>query len=98
MYHYVCDRAEFMRTTNVDDPTVNIIFMAYKFEPDPARPGQFDPVLAQVEGTSHANLQQAILYKEPPSRDAFCSQIKRAIERREQNRVVTVEDLFSAVK
>jgi len=39
-------------------------------------------VLDAVEGTSHSNLQQAVLYKEAPSREAFCDQIKRSLKRR----------------
>ena len=82
IYKNICERAEFMRSADVKNPVTNIIFMAYRFDPDPESPGQFRPVLATVEGTSHANLQQAILYKEPPSRDDFCQRIKRSIERR----------------
>ena len=48
---------------------------------DPNNPGSQRLVLDTIEGTSHANLQQAVLYKEAPSRDAFCEQIKRALGR-----------------
>lgn len=81
IYKNIAARAEFMRTQNVQDPTVNIIFMAYRFEPDPARPGQFKWVLSTVEGTSHASLQSAMMYKDAPSRDAFCNQIKKSMGR-----------------
>ncbi len=81
IYRNIVERADFMRTTNVKDSTVNIIFMTYRFEDDPERPGQFKPVLATVEGTSHASLQQAILYKEAPSRDQFCDRIKKSLSR-----------------
>lgn len=82
IYRNIVDRADFMRSANVkNDPTVNIIFMTYRFENDPERPGQFKPVLATVEGTSHSALSQAILYKEAPSRDQFCDQIKRSLSR-----------------
>ena len=72
MYRYVCERFEFMRTDNIKSSTANIIFMAYRFEDDPSDAGQQRLVLDTVEGTSHANLQQAVLYTEAPSRDAFC--------------------------
>ena len=81
IYRNIVERADFMRSENVKDSTVNIIFMTYRFENDPDRPGQFKPVLATVEGTSHAALSQAILYKEAPSRDQFCDQIKRSLLR-----------------
>jgi len=70
-----------MRSSDVKSDTVNIIFMTYRFEADINRPNEFVPVLTTVEGTSHANLQQAILYKEPPSREAFCKRIKASAGR-----------------
>jgi len=82
IYQNIVQRADFMRSTNVKSDTVNIIFMTYRFENDPSRPGEFKPVLATVEGTSHANLQQAILYKEAPSRDAFCKRILTSLARK----------------
>jgi hypothetical protein len=81
IYRNIVERADFMRSTNVKDANVNIIFMTYRFEDDPDRPGQFKPVLATVEGTSHSSLSQAILYKEAPSRDQFCDRIKRSLSR-----------------
>jgi len=77
VYKYICERFEFMRSTDVKNATTNIIFMAYRYDL------QDGPrlVLDTVEGTSHSNLQQAVLYKEAPSRDAFCDRIKRAIHR-----------------
>lgn len=81
VYQYIKDRADFMRSSDVKNPNVNIIFMTYRFEPDPLRGGQFRPILTTVEGTSHANLQAAILYKEPPSRDAFCGRIQSSLLR-----------------
>lgn len=89
VYRNITDRADFMRSTDVKSPTVNIIFMTYRFEHDPSRPGQYRPVLATVEGTSHANLQAAILYKEAPSRDAFCSRIQHSL-----TRAVSLSDLI----
>jgi len=81
LYRYIVSRADFMRSTNVKDDNVNIIFMTYRFEDDPLRPGQFVPVLTTVEGTSHSALQNAILYAEAPSRDEFCDRIKRSLSR-----------------
>ena len=70
-----------MRSDDVKGNTVNIIFMVYRYEDDPNSAGAQRLVLDTVEGTSHANLQQAVLYKEAPSRDAFCEQIKRSLIR-----------------
>ena len=81
VYDYIRDWAEFMRSDDVKGNTVNIIFMAYRYEDDPNDVGAQRLVLDKVEGTSHANLQQAVLYKEAPSRDAFCQQIKRSLLR-----------------
>ena len=81
VYDYIRDWAEFMRSDDVKGNTVNIIFMAYRYEEDPDGDGGQRLVLDRVEGTSHANLQQAVLYKEAPSRDAFCQQIKRSLVR-----------------
>lgn len=81
IYRNIIERASFMRTPDIKGEDVNIIFMTYRFEADPERPDQFKPVLVTVEGTSHASLQQAILYKEPPSRDAFCERITASIKR-----------------
>lgn len=81
VYDYVIDKADFMRTPNVHDKTVNIIFMTYVFEDDSDRPGEFRPSLRRIEGTSHSSLQQAILYKEAPSKDAFKGKIAEALKR-----------------
>lgn len=81
VYKYVVDWADFMRSGDVKGSTINIIFMTYRFEDDPANPGTQRLVLNQVEGTSHANLQQAVLYKEAPAREAFCERIKHSLAR-----------------
>src|SRR3546814_10156863 len=71
-----------MKTSDVkNDPQVNIIFMTYRLEADADRPGEFKPVLVNVEGTSHTNLQNAIMYKDPPQRSAFTAQIKSSLVR-----------------
>ncbi|MFY2823483.1 NotI family restriction endonuclease [Ruegeria sp. MALMAid1280] len=82
VYQSVIDKADFMRSTDITSNTVNIVFMTYVFENDPERPGQFRPQLKRVEGTSHANLQQAILYKEAPSKEAFKGKIFEALRRK----------------
>ena len=81
VYDYIRNWADFMRSNDVKGNTVNIIFMTYRYEKDPDDVGAQRLVLDRVEGTSHANLQQAVLYKEAPSRDAFCQQIKRSLDR-----------------
>ncbi len=81
IYRNIVERAAFMRTPDVKGADVNIIFMTYRFDHDPDRPGQFRPALTTVEGTSHASLSQAILYKEAPTRDAFCARISASMKR-----------------
>ena len=89
VYQYVKDWADFMRSGDVRGNTVNIIFMSYRYEDDPENLGAKRFVLDEVEGTSHANLQQAVLYKEAPARDQFCSQIQKAL-----TRFLPMDDLF----
>ena len=81
VYNYICNWADFMRSDDVTSSAVNIIFMAYRYEDDPTNLGAQRLVLDTVEGTSHANLQQAVLYKQAPSREAFCNSIQRALLR-----------------
>lgn len=91
VYQYITGRADFMRSPDVKSPTVNIIFMTYRLEADPTRPGEYRPRLVTVEGTSHSNLQNAILYHEAPKKEAFCAQIKRSLAR-----AVNLADLIEA--
>ncbi len=79
VYNYVCNDAEFMRTSDISSPNVNIIFMSYRFELDGA--GRYKPILDKVEGTHHSNLQNAVLYKKALSRDEFCNKITDALSR-----------------
>ncbi|WP_158264418.1 NotI family restriction endonuclease [Nitratireductor sp. StC3] len=81
VYRYIVGRADFMRSSDVKETQVNIIFMTYRLENDPSRPGEYRPQLVTVEGTSHSNLQNAILYKEAPKRDMFTTQIKKSLVR-----------------
>ena len=81
-----------MKTADVkNDPQVNIIFMTYCLESDPTRPGEFRPRLVTVEGTSHTNLQNAILYKDAPLKEAFTDQIRKSLVR-----AVNLADLIDA--
>lgn len=91
VYQYITERADFMRASDVTSPTVNIIFMTYRMENDPDRPGEYKPQLVTVEGTSHSNLQNAILYKEAPQKEEFCAQIKRSLVR-----AVNLSDIIEA--
>ncbi len=81
VYNYICNDADFMRQTDIDSPQVNIIFMSYRFEPDPENPVRQRLVLDKVEGTHHTNLQNAVLYKSAPHRDEFCRRIRDALAR-----------------
>lgn len=81
IYRNMVERADFMRSSDVKKSMVNIIFMTYRFANDPEKPGQYKFVLSTVEGTSHSDLQNAILYKEAPSREKFCTQIQRSLFR-----------------
>lgn len=90
VYQYITSRADFIRSPDVRSTQVNIVFMTYRLEADPARPGEFRPRIATVEGTSHSSLQNAILYKEAPQKEAFTTQIKRSLAR-----AVNLSDLIS---
>lgn len=81
VYQYVRGWADFMCSADVKGDAVNIIFMSYRYEDDLEKPGAKRFVLDEIEGTSHANLQQAVLYKQAPPRDQFCAQIHKALER-----------------
>lgn len=93
VYQYITGRADFMRSPDVKSPQTNIIFMTYRLEHDPDRPGEYRPRLVTVEGTSHSNLQNAILYKQAPPRDDFTARIKHSLVR-----AVNLADLISAGK
>lgn len=91
VYQYITGRADFIRSSDVKSAQVNIIFMTYRLEHDPDRPGEYRPRLVTVEGTSHSSLQNAILYKEAPQKEAFTAQIKRSLVR-----AVKLADLIKA--
>lgn len=90
VYQYIKGRADFMCSSDVKSQQVNIIFMTYCLETDPTRAGEYRPRLVTVEGTSHSSLQNAILYKEAPQKEAFTSQIKRSLVR-----AVNIADLIA---
>src|SRR5690606_7931334 len=91
VYERITGQADFLRSVGVKDSQVNIIFMTYRLQHDPRRPGEYRPQLVRVEGTSHSSLQNAILYKEAPKKEAFCEQIKRSLVR-----AVNLADLVKA--
>lgn len=90
VYQYITGRADFMRSTDVRSQTVNIIFMTYRLEDDPDRPGEFRPRVATVEGTSHSNLQSAIMYHDAPQKEEFAARIKHSLAR-----AVNLSDLIA---
>jgi Restriction endonuclease NotI len=90
VYLYIKDRADFMCQTDVRSAQVNVIFMTYCLEDDPNHAGEYRPRLVTIEGTSHSSLQQAILYKDAPAKDAFTAQIKRSLVR-----AVSLADLIA---
>ena len=93
VYQYITSRADFIRSADVRSAQVNIIFMTYRLEHDPTRQGEYRPKLVTVEGTSHSSLQNAILYKEAPKKEAFTARIKHSLVR-----AVNLADLIAAGK
>jgi hypothetical protein len=81
VYDYFRKDADFFTTTDLTSTNVNIVFMIYGFEPGGSDGREQRLVLKRVEGTHHSNLQQAVLYKTAPSRDAFINRIKKAMAR-----------------
>lgn len=90
VYQYIIGRADFMRSPDVRSPTTNIIFMTYRLEDDPTRPGEFRPHIVTIEGTSHSNLQSAIMYHDAPQKEAFAARIKHSLAR-----AVNLSDLIA---
>jgi len=81
VYDYFRKDADFFTTKDIDSTNVNIVFMVYGFEPVGTDGREQKLVLKRVEGTHHSNLQQAVLYKTAPSRDAFIKRIEKAMQR-----------------
>lgn len=81
VYDEIVRHGRFVVAQDVRDPQTSIVFMTYRLEPDPARPGEFIPVLRRVVGTSHAALQNAVLYNELLPREAFAARVLGSIDR-----------------
>ncbi|MBI5521356.1 MAG: hypothetical protein HY910_01920 [Desulfarculus sp.] len=76
VYQNIRARADFITSNDLMSPNVNIIFLTYDYEEEENGSG-YTLTMKTIAGTHHSNLQSAILYKTPPSRDAFCSHIIR---------------------
>ncbi len=81
VYEYFRKDANFFTTEKLDDSNINIVFMTYGFECHDGNERTRKLVLKKVEGTHHTNLQNAVLYKSAPSKDAFAERIKSALNR-----------------
>lgn len=77
VYQYIKNWADFMRSPDLHGPQTNIIFLSYGYDRQPD--GSFRMSLREAEGTSHASLQQAVLYKEALPRSDFTEQIERKL-------------------
>lgn len=75
LYEYFQSRARFPQL-DPKEPTANIVFLVYGF--DRVEDG-YTLMLQQTVGAAHANIANAVMYKAPPSRDAFCARIIRQI-------------------
>jgi len=91
VYQYITGRADFIRSKDVKNAQVNIIFMTYRLEHDPTRVGEYRPRLVTVEGTSHSSLQNAMMYQDAPKKEAFTARIKGSLVR-----AVKLADLIKA--
>lgn len=76
VYEDICSRAEFMRSENIFDKSINIIFAVCEYR---EVNGKIELALSKIRGTHHNQLQNAILYKTPPSKEQFCAHIVRSI-------------------
>lgn len=85
VFEYFRRDADFPTTTDLSDvKNVNIVFMVYGFEPtNDGKNREQKLVLKQVVGTHHSNLQNAILYKTPPDKNAFWDRIEAARKRQD---------------
>ena len=82
IYKSITDRFHFFRAADVRDKTINIIFVIYKMVPDPDREGEMKLVFDFTEGTTHSNLQQAVLYATAPTRSEFLARVSSSLDRR----------------
>jgi hypothetical protein len=73
----ICRRIQFPPAA--DPKNSNIVFMVYKYVPDPNNAQAHILKLDRVVGTEHTNLQMAVLYRTVPSRADFCRRIESKI-------------------
>lgn len=59
----------FLTSSDIYDPSVNVVFLLYRYDEN------WNLKIADVVGTSHANLSQAALYADAPNRKAFEAKI-----------------------
>jgi hypothetical protein len=81
VYEYFRKDADFFTTSDLNAANINIVFMIYGFVPSNTGDREQKLILKRVEGTHHSNLQQAVLYKTAPPRDAFIKRIHKAMNR-----------------
>jgi len=82
IYQSIVDRFDFFRSPKVREKTINIIFVVYKMVPDSALPGEMKLEFDFVEGTTHSNLQSAVLYASAPTRDKFLERVAASLGRK----------------
>lgn len=75
VYRDICERIQIPPAA--DPKNSNVVFMVYKYVPDDANAHILK--LDQVIGTQHTILQNAVLYKTPPSKQEFCRRIESRI-------------------
>jgi Restriction endonuclease NotI len=79
VYEYFQSRTPFAPTDIKDS---NIVFLIYEYREDTDDPGRYTLALRESVGTHHSLLQNAVLYKTPPSRDSFCERISAQVRQR----------------
>lgn len=81
VYDEIVRHGPFVEANDIRHQQTSIVFMTYRLEVDPARDGEFIPVLQRVVGTSHAALQAAALYNELLPRETFTNRVLGSIDR-----------------
>ena len=74
LFNDLCERIEIPPAA--DPKNSSVVFMVYKFVPDPNDAQAHILKLDKVVGTQHTNLMNAVLYKTPPSKQEFCQHIE----------------------
>jgi hypothetical protein len=82
VFEDIQSRFQFLTTPNLSDPAVNIVFLVYEMIQD-THSSEYRLSRKAVIGTSHANLQQAVMYAGPPDKQEFIARINKARNRRE---------------